>query len=232
MMELSLRMKQVAGMVEPCKTVADIGCDHGYISIYLIQQGIAAKALAMDVRKGPLSRAKQHISRNHLEDRIQCRLSDGLEQLQYGEADTILISGMGGPLMIEILKRGASKLKGTETLVLQPQSDIPSVRRYLHKIGYGIREEQMLLEDGKYYVVIKAKNKEDAPWNNVEYQYGRCLLQQRSSVLWHFLKREEQQMNQLMKQLNVQQTEKAQERVQELRRQQAWNQEAQGYYEA
>lgn len=236
-MELSCRMKQVADMVEPCQCVADIGCDHGYISIYLTEQGIAKRALAMDVRTGPLSHAQRNIKEKHLEHRIQCRLSDGLMQLQPGEADTIVIAGMGGPLMVRILEDGAEKRIGTETFILQPQSEIPDVRRYLHRIGYAIVEEAMLLEDGKYYTVMKAVpvtqeisgGKED--WTVEEYQYGKYLMDTKSSVLLQYLQKEEKTLEDIVNKLRKQETNKAEERLQEMGEQLKRNREAQKIYE-
>ncbi len=241
-MGLSLRMQRVADMVEPCERAADIGCDHGYVSIYLVEQGIADHVLAMDVRKGPLSRAEANIRQKQLQTRIECRLSDGLERLQPGEADTILLAGMGGPLMIDILTKGSNKRLGTETLIVQPQSDIPEVRRYLHRIGYEITAEDMLQEDGKYYTVMKAKpsasdtatdtdTDTDKPWSEAEEQYGKLLLEKQSPVLKQYLEREERQLTQLQEQLNHQATEKANQRLAELQELLKWNREAQGYYE-
>lgn len=241
-MGLSLRMQRVADMVELCERVADIGCDHGYVSIYLVEQGIAGHVLAMDVRKGPLSRAEANIRQKQLQTRIECRLSDGLERLQPGEADTILLAGMGGPLMIDILTKGSNKRLGTETLILQPQSDIPEVRRYLHRIGYEITAEDMLQEDGKYYTVMKAKpsasdtatdadTDTDKLWSEAEEQYGKLLLEEQSPVLKQYLEREERQLTQLQEQLNHQATEKANQRLAELQELLKWNREAQGYYE-
>lgn len=239
-MGLSLRMQRVADMVEPCERVADIGCDHGYVSIYLVEQGIVGHVLAMDVRKGPLSRAEANIRQKQLQTRIECRLSDGLERLQPGEADTILLAGMGGLLMIDILTKGSNKRLGTETLILQPQSDIPEVRRYLHRIGYEITAEDMLQEDGKYYTVMKAKPSAsdtatdadtDKLWSEAEEQYGKLLLEEQSPVLKQYLEREERQLTQLQEQLNHQATEKANQRLAELQELLKWNREAQGYYE-
>ena len=239
-MGLSLRMQRVADMVEPCERVADIGCDHGYVSIYLVEQGIADHVLAMDVRKGPLSRAEANIRQKQLQTRIECRLSDGLERLQPGEADSILLAGMGGRLMIDILTKGSNKRLGTETLIVQPQSDIPEVRRYLHRIGYEITAEDMLQEDGKYYTVMKAKPSASATatdadtdklWSEAEEQYGKLLLEKQSPVLKQYLEREERQLTQLQEQLNHQATEKVNQRLAELQELLKWNREAQGYYE-
>lgn len=230
-MELSLRMKQVAGMVDPCQVVADIGCDHGYISIYLVEQGIAGHVIAMDVRTGPLSKAREHIMKKGLTDQIQCRLSDGMEGLEVGEADTVIAAGMGGPLIIRILERGIEKGQKIKTFVLQPQSEIPEVRRYLHRIGYEIVQEHMLYEDGKYYTVIKAGRQEPVRWEEVGYRYGKLLLEEQSPVLYQYLQKEYQQMADLMKELQRQNTEKAKKRFRELALCLEWNREAQEYYE-
>lgn len=231
-MGLSMRMQRVADMTEPCAGAADIGCDHGYVSIYLIERQLAGHVIAMDVRKGPLSRAETNIRQRGLETRIECRLSDGLEQLKPGEADTILIAGMGGPLMIGILERGREKRLGTETLILQPQSELSEVRRYLHRIGYEIVAEDMLLEDGKYYTVLKAKpSAETVAWLPLEEQYGKLLLEERSPVLKQYLEQEQRKLSQLWEQLSRQMTSKAKERLEEVQRLWKWNQEAQEYYE-
>ena len=105
---LSKRLKALANMVTDGNRLADIGTDHGYIPIYLCQTGKIPSALAMDIGKGPLQQAQTH-------------MSDGMADLQFGEADTILIAGMGGGLVMKILSEGAEKLTGKEELILQPQ---------------------------------------------------------------------------------------------------------------
>lgn len=155
--KMSARMRQVADFVLPCRTAVDVGCDHGYVSIDLLQRGIVQRVIAMDVRKGPLSRAEQNRNLAGLQSVMECRLSDGLDELQSGEADVIILAGMGGPLMMDILERGRAKELLSEQMVLQPQSDIPAVRRYLSEIGYSIQQEAFLKEDGKYYTVLRAR---------------------------------------------------------------------------
>ena len=154
-MELSNRLKAVAGLVTKGNVVCDVGCDHGYVSIYLIQQKISPRVLAMDVRKGPLDGAREHIRRSGLEDRIAVRLSDGVEKLQKNEADTLLLAGMGGRLMAEILTRGEEKILDMKECILQPQSEIPAFRRYLREKGYQVTAEDMILEEGKYYPMMR-----------------------------------------------------------------------------
>jgi tRNA (adenine22-N1)-methyltransferase len=134
-----------------CKVVADVGCDHGYVSIYLVQSGIADRAIAMDVRKGPLSGADDNIREYGLSEKIETRLSDGLKALLPGEADALVIAGMGGKLMIRILQEGNPKALGLKEAILQPQSDIDEFRRFLRSEGYVIADEKIILDEGKYY---------------------------------------------------------------------------------
>lgn len=141
----------------PVSCVADVGCDHGYISIYLVSHDIADRAIAMDVRKGPLSGAGSNIEEYGQQDKITTRLSDGLKEVSQGEADTVVVAGMGGKLMIKILEEGNPKALGIRKGILQPQSEIPEFRKYLREKGYSITDEQIVLEDGKYYFPMKVR---------------------------------------------------------------------------
>ena len=156
---LSERLKCVADMLKENGDekihACDVGCDHGYVSIYLVQEGIAESAIAMDVRKGPLSGADENIKKYGLEDRITTRLSDGLRELSAGEADSLVIAGMGGKLMIRLLTQGEPVQKGIRRAVLQPQSELYEFRKYLRDSGYAIADEKIVYEDGKYYFPMK-----------------------------------------------------------------------------
>lgn len=192
--KLSARMQALADMVSKGRIVCDVGCDHGFVSIYLVQQNIAPKVYAMDVRSGPLERAKEHISQYSLQNYIETRLSDGLENIQVGEADCMLCAGMGGPLMIKILTEGREKAKAMQELILQPQSEIALFRKFLRQEGYLIVEENMIFEEGKYYPMMKAvpcagecvepvSAEEQELWD----AYGELLLKEKNAVLQQFL---------------------------------------------
>ncbi len=230
-MELSLRMEQVMTMTEACTVAADVGCDHGYVAIELIRRKIAVGVIAMDVRPGPLSRAQEHIEREHLTGQIRCRLSDGLEKLEPKEVEEIIIAGMGGPLMIRILENGRENLCQVQTLVLQPQSEIPEVRKYLHRNGWKITKEAMVKDEGKYYTVIQAKPGRETYERPLEYQYGVCLLRDRSGIFEEYLKQEEKQYETICKRLEQESTRKAGERLEEVRLLLKQNREAQQQYE-
>ncbi len=133
---LSDRLQAIVSMVTPGNRVCDIGCDHGFVPVYLVRQGISPGAIAMDVRKGPLSQADLHIRTYGLEALIQTRLSDGLAAFRAGEADTLICAGMGGRLMMRILTEEAEKAASFRELILQPQSEIQMFRAFLRVQGY------------------------------------------------------------------------------------------------
>lgn len=151
---ISERLKCVAGLVNKGARVADIGTDHAYLPIYLVQNGISNKVYACDVRKEPLRRAKLHIDEYGLSDKITTQLCDGLKGINKGDVDTVTICGMGGKLMKNILKAGIDKLGNNTQLVLSAQSELRDFRKYLLETGIDIKSEHMLLEDGKYYFIF------------------------------------------------------------------------------
>ncbi|MCD8132868.1 MAG: class I SAM-dependent methyltransferase [Clostridiales bacterium] len=160
--KLSGRMSALAALVTPGHRLADVGCDHGYIPIYLCQTDIIPSAIAMDVRPGPLARAGTNIAAYGLQERIRTRLSDGLRELGEDEADTVLIAGMGGFLMRRILCEKDAVPGSVSELVLQPQSDIAGVRRCVRELGFVIADEDMVEEDGKFYPMMKAFRSREA----------------------------------------------------------------------
>lgn len=219
---LSNRMKAIVNMVDE-GTVADIGCDHAFVSIALIQSGKASRVIAMDVKPGPIRIAGANVSAYCMEDKIQIRLSDGFAALGECEAECAIIAGMGGQLMVDILRAGNSHMKNGIHLVLQPQSEMHVVRAYLHKTGYEIIREDMLQEDGKYYVVMKAVPAEEKvqEYSEAELRYGRLLLESRNPVLMEYLKNRYEQNRKLDENLTKADTCKARERAARLRREQA-----------
>lgn len=152
---LSDRMRAVASMVTAGNRVCDVGCDHGFVSIYLVEQRLSPAVLAMDVRSGPLGAAREHIAERGLEAIITTRLSDGLHNYNIGEADTFICAGMGGGLMRRILSENRAKTDSFQELILQPQSEIEQFRAWLREQGYRIAEEKMVAEDGKFYPMMR-----------------------------------------------------------------------------
>lgn len=219
-MKLSKRLETIAEMVPETGAdgrVADIGTDHGFVPIWLLTHERAAGALAMDVRKGPLLRAQEHVRQYGLEERIETRLSDGLEKLQPGEAQTVVIAGMGGELMLRILRDGSHVRESIRHWVLSPQSELGLFRHGLEELGLAVVKETMLEEEGKYYTVMLAEPGQMHYEHEYEYRYGGCLLKDKSLVLREFLEREYRQYRQILTQLEVQQSETAKARLAQMR---------------
>ena len=153
---LSRRLGMLADMVTRGSRVVDVGCDHGFLSIYLVQQGISPRVLAMDVRKGPLAAAAQHIAECGLGEYIETRLSDGLYEYRLGEADTLVCAGMGGRLMARIVSESMEKAEALGELILQPQSELRVFREFLRTNGFRVVAEDAVYEEGKYYFSMRA----------------------------------------------------------------------------
>lgn len=227
MVRLSDRLQAVADMVSPGLRVSDVGCDHGYLSIYLCENKIAKSVIASDVRVGPLSKAAENINAYELADQIDLRLSDGLDMIDAGEVDVIVMSGMGGNLMMDILKRGSDVISKASELILQPQSEIAGLRHYLKDAGFMIISESMVYEDYKYYPMMKAV-KGEMNWDKeVYFIYGKVLLREQNPVLHQFLIQEEEYYVNLYRELGCQDpTERIIERMREVERALKYNNEA------
>lgn len=220
--ELSLRMKTVAGMVVPGSRVCDIGCDHAFVSIYLALHKVADHVIASDVRTGPCDIAEANIAKWGVKDMVELRLGDGLETIEAGEADTIIMAGMGGLLMLDILTRGRNVVACAKHLVLQPQSEVEQVRRYISENGWRVSDEVMVKDAGKYYVVIgvdcdKAADRHNEDIDEVYYRYGRMLIENKSGVLAEYLEDRYRSLTDIVEHIEEAGTESARLRLDELR---------------
>lgn len=197
-MQLSHRLETIAAFVTPGNRLADIGTDHGYIPIYLVEKDRIPSAIAMDINKGPLLRAENNIRKSHLKDKITTRLSDGLSELNTGEADTILIAGLGGPLMRRILSDDTELIHSVKELVLSPHSEAELIRQFLFENNFNIENETMLKDDGKFYIVIKAKKGHLDYNKSIHYKYGKKLLEEKNEILYEFLNHKRKKINKIL----------------------------------
>ena len=209
-------MKSIAGLVTPGLSVADVGTDHAFIPVWLVGAGISPGAIAMDINRGPLERASEHIHQYGLDDQIETRLSDGMKMLHAGEAESVIISGLGGNLMIRILTDGRNVLPGVRELILQPQSEIARVCRFLREAGWRIVDEDMVLEDGKFYRMMKAVLA-DVPKLSEEMQeladsYGLLLLERHHPVMREYLEFERKVQEEIREKLRMAQRGELEER--------------------
>lgn len=206
---------------EKCSVLCDVACDHAHVPIWLLQHGKIQKAVCMDIIPGPMEKAKENLRKYGMEDRAVLLLSDGLDAYT-GElgADQLLISGLGGMMISEILLREPGKTHSFNSLVLQPQSDAPLVRRTLHCMGAVITDEALVEEEGKFYPVIKAvfqserkdcggfpecsgelSGENSKGEFTAEELYGAVLLQRKDSTLKKYLERGLQKNSRILSQL-------------------------------
>ena len=186
---LSKRLLAAASLSKnEAKIIADIGTDHAFLPVYLIKNNLALKAIACDVNKGPLMRAESTVKKYLLSEKISLRLGSGLYPVDIGEADTVFICGMGGSLIISILDAEKEKTASFERIILQPQNDIPKVRKYLYENGFFIEEEKMVFEGGFYYTVLLVKKGKKTPLSEKELLFGPFLLKEKSPVFMDYIK--------------------------------------------
>lgn len=222
-MRLSKRLETIIGMVSQWAShrgeeiiAADVGTDHGFVPAALVERGIAKRALAMDVGRGPLLRAQEHVRKRGLEDRIELRLSDGLTLLSPGEADVVILSGMGGELILRILRQGEHVRDSVKCWILSPQSELFLFRQGLGELGLAIRDEVMVKEDGKYYVVMAAEKGRMGEKECL--RYGEALIRKKDPVLREFLEQERKQLLEIRQRLLDSRTEAAMERLAQVER--------------
>jgi len=153
-LELTPRLQLLADWVRPGATLADIGTDHAYLPVWLSVHGRVSYAIASDLRKGPLERAKQ-TGATYGAVNIEYRLGKGLEGIRPEEADTIVIAGMGGENIASILEKAPWTKDGGHTLLLSPHTKSEELRSYLSENGYAILREQLVLDRGTLYPVME-----------------------------------------------------------------------------
>ena len=154
---LGARIQTMVDLYPVVDSIADIGCDHGYTAIALYEAGKAEKLFACDIGKEPLEMAKKNVRFRGLEDKITCRLGNGLEALEKGECKHLLLSGMGGMLIIQILER---RIEEFETILLSPQSDYEKVRHFLYPY-MELVEDCYVKEKNKFYRILLAKKQRE-----------------------------------------------------------------------
>lgn len=157
---LSGRLQAVYDMVTEKSVVADVGCDHAFLSMALVSTGRSPEAYACDINRGPLKKAAENIAAAGLSGKVHTVLSDGLTGLDAA-VDTIVIAGMGGTLIVSILEKSLKKVKAVREIILSPQSDAEKVRNWLLTNGFLLTEEKALTDSGKYYEIIRVVPSDD-----------------------------------------------------------------------
>ena len=186
-MQLSPRLAALAALVPQEAKIADIGADHGYLSIYLAQHKNPCSVIAADIRSGPLASAKRHVEEAGLEDRVELRLCDGLEAISPEEANVIIIAGMGGETIQGILERAPWALRDGRLLLLEPQSKQDQLRRWLYGQRCGILSEQLVKDAGKIYPILCAGGEVRHEPSDADFYIGHWPQNRRDELFNEFL---------------------------------------------
>ncbi len=184
MIHLTKRLDGIARMIPEGSVLFDVGCDHGYIPIRLLSDGHIPFAAVSDIRKGPLDAARENAEKEGVSDRMSFTISDGLKNLDFASVPeafaenekTLLISGMGGELTGRILEEGENSVSRFRTLILSPQSKLNEFRHFLGRTGYSIQSEKLILEEGKFYFILRVFAGEDTCRTEEDYELGPCFF--------------------------------------------------------
>ncbi|KXT79133.1 tRNA (adenine(22)-N(1))-methyltransferase [Streptococcus sp. DD13] len=199
--KLSKRLETVAQFVPDKARLLDVGSDHAYLPIALVQAGTIDFAIAGEVVTGPFQSAMNNVVDNHLEEQIQVRLANGLKAFEESDAITcITIAGMGGRLIADILAEGKDKLALVETLVLQPNNREDELRLWLVEHGFSIQEEAILEENGKVYEVLFATHGSQK-LTPQELRFGPKLMKEATPVFQSKWQRESNKLGQALAQI-------------------------------
>jgi tRNA (adenine22-N1)-methyltransferase len=181
MINISKRLKAIASYVGDNAKIIDIGCDHALLGIYLYKTKKSISVILTDIKEGAVNQAKSNIKKYNLEEKIDLRHGDGLDVLNKGEADTVIISGLGGSKIIDILSKDKAKLIDIENIIIQSNTIIFKVRDKICKLGYYIKDEQLIDENNIIYnIILFAKGKKK--YSKKELYFGPVLMKQRGEL--------------------------------------------------
>ncbi len=154
-MIISRRLKLISDLVDNVKSIVDVGTDHGYVVIDLLKEGKVDFAIASDINKGPVERARKNVSDHNLSNKVDCRLGGGLKTVKPGEVEAAVIAGMGGNLIRDILVESEDVFKTLDYVIVQPVQNPEVLREYIYKLGWNLEDEWIIFDEDKYYEIFK-----------------------------------------------------------------------------
>lgn len=199
-MELSKRLNWILEKVDKCETIIDVGTDHGYIPIKLIKNNLAARAIASDINRDPLEKAKINAILEGVIEKIDLRLGGGLKPLKNKEVQGIIIAGMGGNLIRDILEADLDKVKEANYLILQPAQNPEVLREYLYTHEYEIIDEDICLDEGKYYELFKVKYEKNkiTKLEDIFYEVSPIILKKKTEILKEYIEDKIEKNNKIL----------------------------------
>lgn len=206
-MKLTDRLQTIADFVEKGSRVADIGTDHGYLSVYLVENNIADMVIATDVNEKPLEKASECIKEYDLSKKVKTRLGNGLEPINKGEVDTVIIAGMGGHLISDILDSSKKVANSIKTFILQPMTGEEELREYLYNSDYTIVSEKLAKEGKRFYHILKVSHGKSVLTDKIFLEIGEKLLEDKDPLLGDLLELKLDKIGTIMDKLVMQETE-------------------------
>ncbi|MGL5380812.1 tRNA (adenine(22)-N(1))-methyltransferase [Clostridium sp.] len=188
-MELSKRLKLIVDNVDKVSVIADIGTDHGYIPLYLLKNSLCEKAIASDINKDPLDKARLNAILEGMGDELEFRLGDGLKTIKNKEVQAVVIAGMGGNLIRDILEEKIEIVNNLDYLILLPAQNPEVLREYLYNNDYEIIKEDLCLDEDKYYELFKVRRKEgeNTILDSIYYEVSPQLLMGKHPLMKEYL---------------------------------------------
>lgn len=215
-MKISNRLMEITKFVPVNSIVADVGTDHGYIPVYLIENKLAKKVIATDISKDSLQKTIDYIRDLELKEYIEPRLGDGLDPIRPYEIDTVIMAGMGGILIQEILEKNKDTSDSINNFIFQPMIASKELREYLLANKFEIVDESLVKEDGKFYEIIHAKKGLGFVEEEIQFEIGKKVIDKKHPLLKEFLQFKINGCKSIMDKLGDKETEKTRERYQEL----------------
>ncbi|MBD7909770.1 MULTISPECIES: class I SAM-dependent methyltransferase [Clostridium] len=201
-MELSKRLMFIADYIDKCNSIIDVGTDHGYIPIYAVKKGLCERAIASDINKDPVKKAKLNVVLENVEDKVEVRFGGGLETVKKGEVDSVVIAGMGGNLIRDILEKDKNKLLSYKFMILQPAQNPEVLREYLYTNGYEILAEDLCLDEGIYYELFKVKKSNSVgltELNPIFYEISPILLREKHKLMNSYLESKKEKYEKILR---------------------------------
>ncbi|WP_101772832.1 tRNA (adenine(22)-N(1))-methyltransferase [Peptostreptococcus faecalis] len=204
-MKLDERLGKIASIIEKEAIIADIGTDHAYLPVYLLEKEIIKRAIISDVNKGPLENAKKVILKNNLEYKVDFRLGNGVEVINVGEVDEIVIAGMGGALISKIIDNSIDICKSVSKMILQPMQSSEQLREYLNDSHFEIIDEHLVKEDFRLYEILEVQYIRDAEEDNqideIYYEIPKKLLDKKDKLLPELIERKIVECDKILKKI-------------------------------
>lgn len=201
MLRIGERLQTVASLVPPCHTVADIGTDHGYVPACLALSGRCRHVIASDIAEGPCQAATETRNKYKLHNEMEIRMAPGLKGLRDGEAETVVIAGVGGATIVGILEESPEIAASVTTFVLQPMNAAGLLRQWLVQHGYIIAEEALCKENKHIYSIIKAVHGEERDLSPLEEEFGPCILEKKPALWQEYIEGKAEHYRRLLRQM-------------------------------